>query len=317
MALELSPPEIPSAHAVMGRARGENFPVAARVLSREHRRGLMAVYGFARMADELGDELEGDRLAALDWLEGELDRAYAGRARHPLLGVLGEALTEHPLPREPFARLIEANRVDQRVTRYRTWEQLEDYCKLSANPVGELVLGVFDLATPERIALSDRVCTALQLVEHLQDVADDLARGRIYLPQEDLARFGCSHERLLRAGADREPGLGALAPGARRRRREEDLPPAGLRETVVFEAERARELLAAGVALVAGVSGRAKLAVAAFVAGGDAAVEEIERARGEILAGVSRAGAWRRARALARVLARGAGASAAIGWTSR
>ncbi len=269
---QLSPREIPSARAVMERAGGENFPVAARVLSRRHRRGMLAVYGFARLADEIGDELEGDRLAALDWLEGELDRAYAGQARHPLLQTLQEALAEHPLPRGPLKRLIEANRVDQRVSRYETWEHLVGYCELSANPVGELVLGVFDLATPERIELSDRVCTALQLIEHLQDLGEDMGRGRMYIPERDRARFGSS--------------------------------AAGWRETVAFETARARELLAAGPALVASVPGRAKLAVAAFVAGGEAAIMEIERARYEVLGGVLQASAWRRVRELARVLGR-------------
>jgi len=311
--LQLSPPEIPGASAVMGRAGGENFPVAGRALSRAHRHGLLAVYGFARLADEIGDELEGDRLAALDWLEGELDRAYAGEARHPLLRRLQETLAEHALPREPFARLIEANRVDQRVSRYETWEQLQAYCELSANPVGELVLGVFDLATAERIALSDRVCTALQLIEHLQDVGEDLARGRIYLPERDLARFGSSHEQLTRMGVEGGLGSGSLVPGARGGRSGEDGPGASVRDVVVFETGRARKLLAVGPALVASVPGRAKLAVAAFVAGGEAAVEQIERARYEVLGGVPQARAWRRGWALGRVLVRSGGRRVASG----
>jgi squalene synthase HpnC len=284
--LEISPSELPSARAVMERAGGENFPVAGRVLSRKHRRGLLAVYGFARLADEIGDELEDDRLAALDWLEEELDRAYAGKARHPLLERLQWALAENPLPREPFARLIEANRLDQRVSRYETWEQLVGYCELSANPVGELVLGVFGLATPERIALSDRVCTGLQLIEHLQDLREDMGRGRMYIPEQDRARFGSSSQ-------------------------------AGLRDVVAFETGRVRELLAAGPVLVASVPGRAKLAVAAFVAGGEAAVMEIERARYEVLGGVPRGSAWRRARGLARVLGRSARLPAASGSGAR
>ena len=277
-------PELPSERAVMERARTENFPVAARVLSRRHRRGMLAVYGFARLADEIGDELEGDRLGALDWLEQELDRAYAGQAEHPLLQTLQEVLAEHPLPRGPFARLIEANRVDQRVSRYDTWEQLAGYCELSANPVGELVLGVFDLATPERIELSNRVCTALQLIEHLQDLGEDMGRGRMYIPDEDRARFGTSQE--------------------------------GLRETVAFETARARELLVAGRALVASVPGRAKLAVAAFVASGEAAIMEIERAHYEVVGGVPQASAWRRIGELVRVLGRSRRGQRATGcWT--
>jgi squalene synthase HpnC len=303
--LELSPPAGPSAQAVMERAGSENFPVAMRMLARVERRRLLAVYGFARLADELGDELGGDRLAALDWLEHELDRAYKGEARHPLLVRLQGVLGECPLPREPFMRLIEANLTDQRVARYETWEQLRAYCELSANPVGELVLGVFGLATPERIALSNEVCTALQLAEHLQDVAEDLVRGRIYLPEADLLRFGCSQEQLARLGARagldvdlRGVPVGSPTPG-------KDFEGATdrLREAISFEVARGRELLAAGVPLVAGVRGRPKLALAAFVAGGRAALEEIARARFEVLGGVAQASRAKRLRALASVLA--------------
>ncbi len=302
--LELSPPAGPSAQAVMERAGGENFPVAMRVLARSDRRRLLAVYGFARLADELGDELEGDRLAALDWLEHELNRAYAGEARHPLLVRLQATLAECALPREPFVRLIEANRLDQRVVRYQTWEQLRGYCELSANPVGELVLAVFGLATPERIALSDQVCTALQLAEHLQDVGEDLARGRVYLPEADLARFGCSGEQLARLGARAGLGLDLRGVPAGSPAQGEDFRRTAdrLREAISFEVARGRELLLAGVPLVAGVSGRPKLALAAFVAGGRAALDGIARARFEVLGGVAQASSARRLRALAGVL---------------
>lgn len=279
--LELSfAPATPDARAVMSQAAGENFPVAARVLGRRHRERLLAVYGFARLADDLGDELPGDRLAALDWLELELDRAFQGEARNPLMSRLQATLADCPLPRAPFVALIDANRLDQRVSRYETWEQLRGYCELSANPVGELVLHVFGLATPERVELSNQVCTALQLVEHLQDVREDLERGRVYLPAEDLARFGCSHEQLSSLGDS-----------------------ARLREAVRFEVERARELLAAGRPLVRSVPGRAKLAVAAFVAGGEAALEEMRAAGFEVVSsGVPSASTPRRLRALLRVL---------------
>jgi squalene synthase HpnC len=305
--LELAPPVGPSAKAVMDRASGENFPVAMRVLARAERRRLLAVYGFARLADELGDDhliASTERLAALDWLEHELNRAYAGEARHPLLVRLQATLAECALPRGPFVRLVEANRLDQRVARYETWEQLRAYCELSANPVGELVLGVFGLATPERVALSNEVCTALQLAEHLQDVGEDLVHGRVYLPEADLERFGCSRDQLAglgaRAGLDldlRGVPADSTTPG-------EDSGRAAdrLRAVISFEVARARELLAAGVPLVAGVGGRPKLAVAAFVAGGRAALEEIAGARFDVLGGVPQAGRARRLRALARVL---------------
>ena len=303
--LDITSPAVPNAHAVMSRVDGENFPVAARVLSRWDRRHLLAVYGFARLADELGDELEGDRLAALDWLEQEVDRAYAGNARHPLLACLQATLAECELPREPLVRLIDANRLDQRVTRYDTWEQLQAYCELSANPVGELVLCVFGLSTPERIALSNRVCTALQLAEHLQDVAEDVLRGRVYLPAEDLERFGCSHEQLIELVSRGGKGMdldGVLA-GLPTHSEQDGRRGERLRETISFETTRARELLAAGVPLVRSVRGRPKLAVAAFVAGGRAALDGIERARFDVLGGVRRASRPRRVCALARVLA--------------
>jgi squalene synthase HpnC len=277
-----APIDAPAAEAVMARARTENFPVASRVLPRRERRHLMALYGFARLVDELGDADErppAERLAALDWLEGELDRALRGAATHPLLVRLGQTARECGLTREPFVRLIEANRVDQRVGRYETWEQLRGYCALSADPVGELVLAVFGLATPARIALSDSICTALQLAEHCQDVAEDCARGRIYLPAEDLRRFGCAEGDLAGARAS-----------------------ASLRAVLAFEVDRARGLLAEGAPLIAQLRGRPKLAVAAFVAGGSAALDAVEGVGYDVLPGPPRAGRLRRAAALARTL---------------
>jgi squalene synthase HpnC len=271
---------IPTADAVMARAQTENFPVASHLLPRRARRDLLAIYGFARLVDELGDTLAGDRLAALDWLEAELDRAFAGTARHALLVRLQPTLRERHLAREPFVRLIEANRLDQRVERYATWEQLRAYCTLSANPVGELVLAVLGLATPARVALSDSICTGLQLVEHCQDVAEDLRAGRVYLPGEDLARFGCSEELLGRAHAE---------------------PP--LRHLLAFEVDRARELFDAGAPLIGQVHGRARLALAGFLGGGRATATAIERAGYDVLAGPPRAGRTRLLAAVATTLA--------------
>jgi squalene synthase HpnC len=265
-------PDLPTPAALMARAGGENFPVASRMLPRGAREHLLALYGFARLVDELGDTAPGDRLAALDWLEGELQRAYANRARHPLLVQLQATVRECALPPEPFMRLIDANRVDQRVTRYDTWEQLLGYCHLSANPVGELVLGAFGHATPERVALSDRICTALQLVEHLQDVAEDRRAGRVYLPAEDRERFGCTEEDL----AERHAGW-------------------RVKGLIAFEVARTRALLREGLPLIATLHGRQRLAVAGFAAGGEAALEAIERAGFDVLAGPPRASRARRA----------------------
>jgi squalene synthase HpnC len=279
-----APPGVPAPAAVMARVGGENFPVASRVLPRRSRAHLLALYGFARLVDELGDDGErapAARLAALAWLEAELERAYTGRAAHPLLVRLTPTLRACGLPREPFLRLIEANRVDQRVTRYETWEQLLSYCELSANPVGELVLGVFGSATPERVALSNRICTALQLAEHWQDVAEDYARGRIYLPAEDRARWGCE-----------ERDLAGVTAGANWR----------LRGLLAFEVARTRELLAEGLALIATLRGRERVAVAAFAGGARAALDAVEHAGYDVLAGTPQAAPARRLMATVQLL---------------
>jgi squalene synthase HpnC len=256
----------PDAAGMRARARGENFPVASRLLSRAQRTHLFALYGFARLADGIGDEAEGDRLALLDELDADLGRLFAGEPpRDPHLRRLAPTVRALRLPELPFRRLIEANRRDQRVSRYATWEALRAYCELSANPIGRLVLHVFGAATAERFAASDAICTALQLIEHCQDVAEDLARGRLYLPAEDLARFGCREENLREPVAD-----------------------ARVRALLAFEVARARELFEAGAPLVRSLRGRARLAVAGFVAGGRAAADAIERRGFDVLAAAPR-----------------------------
>lgn len=256
----------PAAAALLARARGENFPVALALLSRAQRTHLMALYGFARLVDDVGDEAGGDRLALLGELDADLGRVFAGQEPlHPVLQRLAPTVRALLLPEQPFRRLIEANRRDQRVSRYATWTELRDYCALSANPVGRLVLHVFGAATPDRFAASDAVCTALQLVEHCQDVAEDLARGRLYLPAEDLARFGCNE-------------LDLRAPSA----------SPGVRALLRFEVARARALLDLGAPLVRTLRGRARLAIAGFVAGGRAAADAIERSGFDVLGGAPR-----------------------------
>jgi squalene synthase HpnC len=257
----INEPVVPDAAAVMARVGGENFPVAPWWLAIPERRHLYAIYGFARLTDELGDAAPGDRLAALDWLEAELDRAIAGTAEHPLMRELASTIAACDLPRAPFARLIDANRSDQRVQSYERWSDLLGYCSLSANPVGELVLGVFDLATPERIARSDAVCTALQVIEHCQDIREDLQRGRVYLPLEDLARFDCTLDDL-----------------------EADSTSPALRGVLRLEGTRASQLLDQGAPLVRSLSGWPRIAIAGYVGGGRAALSALGRADFEVLA---------------------------------
>jgi squalene synthase HpnC len=240
----------------MSRAGGENFPVASRLLGPRLRESLLAIYGFARLVDQVGDEVDGDRLALLDWLDSEVDRIYAGEApAHPALRRMAVVAREAGIPAEALHRLIEANRVDQTVSSYATFDDLLAYCALSADPVGRMVLHVFDAATPDREELSDAICSGLQVTEHLQDVREDLARGRIYLPQEDLARFGCDADDL------------AASPS-----------PERVRTLIAFEVERARRLFDRGEPLIKSLRGRPRLAVTAFVAGGRAALAAIERA---------------------------------------
>ncbi len=263
---------------IAARAAGENFPVGSVLFPRALRPHIRALYCYARLVDELGDAYEGDRLAALDELEREVDAAFAGQATWPVLRNVEPTIAEFGLPREPFLRLIEANRMDQRVRDYETWDELRHYCVHSADPCGRLVLGVLGrLEEPEIVAASDSVCTGLQLVNFLQDVPRDLELGRVYLPGEDRRRFG-------------EPAL--------------DRPSEELRELLRFEAVRAAELLAAGDVLRSRIGGRLGRAVALFARGGLAALDALESARWDVFERRPRPSRARLAREAALVLVR-------------
>lgn len=246
----------PEYGAVMAQARQENFPVASVVLPQRQRGQLMAIYGVARLIDDVGDESPGDRKGMLDWLDGELDAVFTGgHPEHPAMQALSDAISQSPLPAQPFRDLVQANRQDQEVSRYETFDQLLGYCRLSAAPVGELVLHVFGAATPERLARSERICAGLQVIEHIQDVAEDHSRGRIYMPAQDMRRFGCSERELA-------------APR----------PTRALRALLEFEAGRAGALLDQGAPLATTLPIRPRIAVACFVAGGRAALHALARA---------------------------------------
>jgi phytoene synthase len=238
------------------RARQENFTVASRLLPAGLRQRLMAVYGYARLVDQAGDAAFGDRDRLLDAIEADLDALFAGTEPvDPVIARLHPTVTEFAIPREPFQALLEANRRDQRQTRYETFDDLLGYCELSANPVGELVLRILGALTPATRAHSDRICSGLQVVEHLQDIAEDYQTGRIYLPQEDLRRFGVLEFELEGPGTSD-----------------------ALRQVVALEASRARALLHQGLPLLGALTGPARFAVAAYVAGGLVAVRAMERA---------------------------------------
>jgi squalene synthase HpnC len=262
--------------AVAAKASGENFPVALKVLPKSWRRHLTALYGFARLTDDIGDEpLPGldigttpedvytaTRLRLLDELQADVARIYdGGTPELAAIRALATTVEQCQVPRQPFDDLIEANRQDQTVTRYQTYDELVRYCELSANPVGQVVLYIFGAATEDRLKLSDNICTALQLAEHWQDVAEDLGNGRVYLPQKDLTSFGVTEDDLARPTANE-----------------------AVRRLMVFETDRARELLDLGAPLAGTLKGAARLAISGYIAGGRAALAAIKRADYDVLA---------------------------------
>jgi squalene synthase HpnC len=257
---------LPAPEQILGRAAGENFRVASRLLRRDTRTHLVAIYGFARLVDYLGDEYDGDRMAALDWLAGQTERALVAPPPADLYPLVADAVrTVREVGADPrlLAELIDANRQDQVVRSYATFADLMGYCRLSANPIGRLVLAVFGAADPDRCVWSDRICTGLQLAEHWQDVAEDAAAGRIYLPADDLGRFGVS-------AADLTAG-----------------PPASaaLRGLMAFQVARARRILHEGAPLIRALRGRDRWAVAGFWAGGQAALDAVAGRRFDPLRG--------------------------------
>lgn len=273
----------------------ENFPVALGLLPQSYREQLLAAYRFARFVDDTGDDFSPgqdptQRSEALTLIAEDVRRLYAGGdARLPAVAALAPLLTSCGLPAEPLLRLVQANVVDQQVNRYQTFDDLLGYCALSANPVGEMVLHIFGAAQPAelwegRLELSNRVCTALQLIEHWQDVAEDYRHGRIYLPLDDLARFGVA-----------EPDLGDTTASPQ------------LRALIGFEVDRARAWLDAGAVVVSSLSGWSRLAVSGYVAGGRAAASELRRSGFDPLTGPVKPSGRRIAAAWLQALVRTAG----------
>jgi squalene synthase HpnC len=269
--------------AVAAKASAENFPVALRVLPKRWRAHLSALYGFARLVDDIGDEplpglppgtpaetVTATRLQLLDELQQDVARIYDDQAPEPQLAVVRElkkTVRDCAVPAQPLYDLIQANRQDQLVTRYETYQELAEYCRLSANPVGQGVLYIMGAATPERIAASDSICTALQVIEHSQDVAEDLGNDRVYLPRQDMSRFGVSETDLAQPEASQ-----------------------AVRDLVRFEAERAAELLDVGAPLVGTLHGAARLAVAGYLAGGRATLKALAAENYDVLRRTPRPG---------------------------
>jgi squalene synthase HpnC len=267
--------------AAVSRAQmsAENFPVALRLLPKNPRDGLTRVYAYARFVDDVGDEASGDRLALLDVVERDLRALPDGRSElAPVQGL--RPLIAHGIEPAPFLDLIQANRLDQQVSRYDRFDDLLEYCRLSAAPIGRIVLAIAGVHDAGLTAWSDAVCAALQVLEHCQDVGEDARAGRVYLPAEDLAAAGVTDAELT----------AATTSGA-------------LRRVIAQQARRADELLSAGPGLVHGLHGWARVAVAGYVAGGQATSHALRRAGYEVLAGIVRPSSARTAWYAARLWA--------------
>jgi len=236
-------------------ASAENFPVAMRMLPKAVREDLAVFYVFARYVDDIGDEYLGDRAAALTEIDADLGRLASGGTPklEPVRG-LGRITADGRVPFEPFHDLVAANLMDQYKTRYATFAELVSYCRLSANPVGRVVLHLAGQATEQNVAESDAVCTGLQIIEHIQDVAEDRGNNRVYLPREDLLAFGVREEELDFEHSDED-----------------------LKALLRWEAGRAAVMVAKGVPLTRRLRGWARPAVIGYVAGGRAALTALKK----------------------------------------
>lgn len=240
----------------LAKSHYENFLVAGAFCPKPLRQHFYNVYAYCRISDDLSDEI-GDpakSLILLDWWEEEVDAMYAGAPRHPAFVALAETVQQFGIPSDPFRDLLNAFRQDQRITRYQTYEELVGYCRGSANPVGRLVLYLCGYQDDKRLTLSDKTCTALQLANFWQDVTRDLVKDRVYIPLEDMARFGYTEESLFARRFT--PEFAAL---------------------MKFEVERTHALFQEGLKLTALVEKRVRLDIEMFNRGGMEVLRRIEQ----------------------------------------
>ena len=272
------------AAAASARIGGENFPVALRVLPRLPRHELRRAYAFARFVDDVGDRAEGDRSALLDLVAQDVRLIPAGRATLEPVRGLEPLVARTGLDIDVLLDLVEANRMDQLVHRYETFGDLLGYCRLSAAPIGRIVLaiaGIADTAGAVEQSASDAVCAALQVLEHCQDVGEDARAGRVYLPARELREAGVDDGELSAATTS-----------------------AGLRRVLAQQVERASTLLDDGSALLARLRGWPRLAVAGYVAGGRVTAAALRAADYEVLAAPVRPSKLRTAATAMRLAAR-------------
>jgi squalene synthase HpnC len=241
----------------------ENFPVASILLPKRLRPAVEAIYAFARSADDLADEGDAapeERLAALSVYEDALSRIEQGATDHqPMFERLAQVVREYDLPLKPLYDLLSAFKQDVLVSRYQTYEALLDYCARSANPVGFMMLHLYGAADEENVRDSDAICTALQLINFLQDVAIDLHKERIYIPLEDLSRYAISPAALDHASA--RPRWRSL---------------------MRFEVDRARALMLSGAPLALRLPGRIGFELRMVVQGGLRILDAIEAAEYDV-----------------------------------
>lgn len=238
----------------------ENFSVGTRLLPKKLRPHFYALYAYCRGVDDIGDESEGDRIAELTEWQRQLELCYSGSPGRKTFIALQDTINRYEIPKEPFLKLIEANRRDQENVRHPDFAELLDYCDHSANPVGHLVLYVFGYKDPALHSLANHTCTALQLTNFWQDVERDHAIGRIYLPADDMERFGVTEEMIAEKAATPE-----------------------FKRLMKFEVDRARELFVKGYELVEKVESQAKIDLALFTAGGLSVLRAIERQDYDVL----------------------------------
>lgn len=246
-----------SAHAYckhLATSHYENFHVGTWLLPASVREHAYNVYAYCRWSDDLADETHDTALSLelLSWWRGRVDAMYSGKPDHPVFIALAHTVKEFSIPRDPFIRLIEAFELDQRKTRYANFDELVDYCKKSADPVGHLVLYLLGYGDERRQKLSDKTCTALQLANHWQDIARDLVQNRIYLPQDSMARFGVTEDDLRQKSAS-----------------------TAVKKLLEFEVARARAMFLEGMPLRELVKGRARLDIELFSRGGLAILDAI------------------------------------------
>jgi squalene synthase HpnC len=258
-AIPASAPSLEEAHEYcrrLARSHYENFSVATWFLPKKLRQDFLNIYAYCRISDDLGDEV-GDPAASLvllDEWQSQLDACYAGAPRHPVFVALGETVRKFEIPKHEFSDLLIAFRQDQTITRFETFDDVLSYCRYSANPVGHLILYLCGYKDAERRQFSDHTCTALQLANFWQDVSVDYAKGRIYLPLEDLRRYGVTEPDL--AQARNTPAFC---------------------EMMKFEVERAREWFERGLPLVKKVNKELAVDLDLFTRGGQEILNAIER----------------------------------------